>query len=496
MAFSNIFHFSGLQSKSRESEREASLGRLAMTIDNQLRQVLKYLPKRDPGSISKRSYVFRDNVRRRTPNVLTRRLHSYARRSEVVPSDGIIVEVFDQARPAHDVLLKRDEIRRPEVTRGLPGIKLDNVGRTRGNLDSKDGAEQSVTEVIVDDDGNQGAKGDVREDGRTEGDSIGKVPKDKSGNTVDINSRTWGKSDDKNPTGGKRLNDIHHMFDKSFSEGPSLGTYHTKLAVHKSFPQIHENGMESLRSLIMSSKTNIDSDNKHTGENLNVTNVSENNETVNRNNSHHNETYNSSGTDKVRLMTEKSNFTAGNNNSTFDAVTNNNNNSSSSNNNNTNDDNNNNNSSNNNDDNSNNNNNNSRNNNDDNSNNNNSSNINSTDINIKINNITSNINATTKQSDDESEIKELMNTVGSLRTNEKGMSDDQFTKLKETVQDILNLKTVTDVKETKRFGKIFDFRILPSSTLLYPYPTLYYPISTLPYPSLLSSNLYCVLFLN
>ncbi len=61
---------------------------------------------------------------------------------------------------------------------------------------------------------------------------------------------------------------------------------------------------------------------------------------------------------------------------------------------------------------------------------------------------------TTNEVDHGNEIQDLLDSIGSLKSKGKEISDEQLTKLKETVQDFLNLKTVTNVKQTKSNGRV------------------------------------------
>ena len=129
------------------------------TINDQLRQVITKLPKTVHRQLTPRH--FEPSTRKKSPWLSKRKFNSHGENSELVPDSGVIVEVFDNWRGDNNDFLKRDEIRRPEVTQGNLGIRHDRMGIkhsspgiTRGNMSKKERLEQSVTEVIDDNEGN------------------------------------------------------------------------------------------------------------------------------------------------------------------------------------------------------------------------------------------------------------------------------------------------------------------------------------------------------
>ena len=337
----------------------------------------------------------------------------------------MVVEVFDE-RKVYDDILKRDEIGRPKAIEGTSGVRHDsmgvghdNLGVTRGNL-NKDNSEQSLTEVVVDDgEGDHGTELDkLSDEGSTQRDTI---------------------------------------FDKSKLSKPSL-------PLSLNIPDIDKDDLENLRNLIVMEKSSGHSNNYNNTSNVhtNVAKESQNNKIakkIPRNDNNlenkmmeiHNldtvaEKYgikneNSHFINSAHKNNEFMNYTMTYNNSNNNANNNNNSNTSSS-------------SSNNNSNNNNNNNNNNSNNNSNNNNNNNSNNSSSNNNSKNKNNATSNDNslkrgnASTDNSnanndsdelvDSSNEIQELLlNSLGSLKSKEKGISDDQLAKLKETVHDFL-----------------------------------------------------------
>ncbi len=145
----------------------------------------------------------------------------------------MVVEVFDEGKVSD--VLKRDEIRRPEDTHGVSGMRRDNVGVrrnklgiTRGNL-NKDSSEQSLTEVIVDD--NEGDLG-IEEGILSDDDSTHR-------------DKTLGIERDK------------YFIDNKNHQGRSNNVIRkTKLPVNVNIPDFDENDLKSLRNLIVSEKSN------------------------------------------------------------------------------------------------------------------------------------------------------------------------------------------------------------------------------------------------
>ena len=331
----------------------------------------------------------------------------------------MVVEVFDEGK-VNDVL-KRDEIRRPEDTQGVSGVRRDNVGVrrnklgiTRGNL-NKDSSEQSLTEVIVDD--NEGDLG-IEEGILSDDDSTHR-------------DKTLGIERDK------------YFIDNKNHKGRSNNVIRkTKLPVNVNIPDFDENDLKSLRNLIVSEKSNRHNNTvKNTSyEHSDVTKDIQNNGTAN-NDDNKNNNNNSDNRKNMKIhyldaIAEKYGIANVNNefvtnadkNSKIINSTNNTDNVDIDYNhyNNSNND----------------------------INNNNNSNDNNNSETASKNNKNNSNNNNNNEVDHGNEIQDLLNSIGSLKSKGKEISDEQLTKLKETVQDFLNLKTVTNVKQTKSNGRV------------------------------------------
>ena len=340
--------------------------RLVKTINDQLRQVITKLPRTGHRGLT--SSHFEHSLSKKSPWLLERNLHTYGKKSEIVPNSGTIVEVFDDWRADDNDFLKRDKIGRPEVAQGnlgighdRMGIKLGSLGITRGNMSKKERLEQSLTEV-VDDESNESSNSD------------GNIKIRKT-----------------NVPGSLKIQGID------------------------------EHDLESLRKLVKSEKDKGDNDNdKLTNPNSNHNDQynANKNETV-ANLDAIAERYGITSTDdksstSIDVKTDSSRGNVSNFDKSIEVK-------------------------------------------DDND-----SNINNNDTNtVLINTDNNKNNVSTDNNSDKSiegagqstEIQELIDSIGNLKT-KGGISDEQLNNLKDTVQNFLSLKTLTDENLTQNKGKV------------------------------------------
>ena len=437
---------------------------------------------------------------------------------EVVPRSGEIVEIVDEGT-RNDAVLKRDEIERPELTRGISGVRHDKPGvtrgiwgTTRGNLSEKANSEQSLTEVVLDDkEGDQGFEQDIS-------DNDGDIHISASENTNLLKS--------KNLLSKEGLNSLYSLLEKGIDK-ISLQKYRSdnksqfdylysetrkpKTLLGMNTPDFDENELKSLTKKM----DKINGDKNHnknpTGDQLKVEDGMRKNEITDQSNYNNHYNIYSKKTDFLDAIAkqhgiialsddmmapndseyDKNNGNSSSNdnnglenddsmlplnveddnkyNSNYNNGSRGNNNYNGNNkiNNNTSHDNNsidgydkNNNTS-------------SRydNNNDSGNDNHKNSNSSNTAINTiynisKNSNVShntiqaetnDNINDIKPQTDPENEVQELIKSIGSLKTNGNRISDVQLTKLEDTVRDFLNLKTLSSVKQTENDGKVAAF---------------------------------------
>jgi hypothetical protein len=349
--------------------------------------------------------------------------NGYRKNSEIVPESGMVVEVFDERKVDGDVL-KRGDIMRPEITQGVSGVRRDNLGMTRGNL-NKDNSEQSITEVVVDDndDNDFGSEEDLL------GDEESTNSESKSSTNSEISKSNLPASFSIPDFDKNDLEKIRDMIQKEKSNSYNKNHKNTSYVPTNVAKGIENNGTAQFNH----SDNNIDDK-----ENMDIRNLDTIAEKYITDDDSHLVT--SSGNNEVMI----NNHNISNKNSSASSTNNNNNHNDSNTNNNIND-NYGSNSSNDNDSNTNtyNNNNNITNNNNinDNYGSNSSNDNNASNSNGKENVRTDNINAhndSDQQVDYSNEIQEmLVNSLGSLESKGKGISDDQLTKIKETVHDFL-----------------------------------------------------------
>jgi hypothetical protein len=326
--------------------------------------------------------------------------NGYRKNSEIVPESGMVVEVFDERKVDGDVL-KRGDIMRPEITQGVSGVRRDNLGMTRGNL-NKDNSEQSITEVVVDDndDNDFGSEEDLlvdEESTNSESKSSTNSESSKSNLPASLSIPDFDKND------LEKIRDMiqkekSNSYNKNHKNTSYLPTNVTKGVQNNGTAQFNhsDNNIENkenmeIRNLDTIAEKYITDDDSHL-----VTSSEKNNEVMINNHDISNMNSSASSTNNdsnTNTYNNNNNITTNNNNinDNYDSNS---------------------------------------------SNNNNDSNSNGKE-NVRTDNINAH-NDSDQQVDYSNEIQEmLVNSLGSLESKGKGISDDQLTKIKETVHDFL-----------------------------------------------------------
>ena len=342
----------------------------------------------------------KSTVRHDGPKLLEMEKNGYRKNSEIVPESGMVVEVFDERKVDGDVL-KRGDIMRPEITQGVSGVRRDNLGMTRGNL-NKDNSEQSITEVVVDDndDNDFGSEEDLlvdEESTNSESKSSTNSESSKSNLPASLSIPDFDKND------LEKIRDMiqkekSNSYNKNHKNTSYLPTNVTKGVQNNGTAQFNhsDNNIENkenmeIRNLDTIAEKYITDDDSHL-----VTSSEKNNEVMINNHDISNMNSSASSTNNdsnTNTYNNNNNITTNNNNinDNYDSNS---------------------------------------------SNNNNDSNSNGKE-NVRTDNINAH-NDSDQQVDYSNEIQEmLVNSLGSLESKGKGISDDQLTKIKETVHDFL-----------------------------------------------------------
>ena len=345
-----------------------------------------------PSHVSHRKTIHDSRTTKKELDGLKNALNGYGN-SEIVPNDSLVVEVFDQ-RKVDNNILKRDEIRRPPGTRGGSGLKRDHIGIKHGNL----------------------------EEPRSDINSKSSVEQSLTEVIVDDSEGEHGIEQD--------------ILSDNDSTQTKVGVPKTKIPALLKLRDFNEHDLKSLEKLVKGDETDSELNDKHyENENINRKQNFQKKGFENKNNNKNDTDYhmntkemhyldtiakNHGITDENKLAINNETTNDDKKNDSLETIVsvnnkNNNNGKNSSNNNNDN------------------------------------NNVNNNNKNSKNGD---NLNASTnKRLSPGKDIQELMTGLGSLRSQGREVSDEQLTKLQETVQKFLNLKTVTSVKEKEREGK-------------------------------------------